>query len=68
LDLTKSFVRELVRGKLGARKIQNKCRENFSVLERKLLQSLRAEAGRRLKIGIWIFVKKSSNFVQERQL
>jgi len=50
--------------KIGRAQNLKKCRENFSVLGRKLLQSLRAEAGRRLKIGIGIFVKKSSNFVQ----
>jgi len=51
--------------KIGRAQIQNKCRENFSVLERKFFaKNLRAEA-EMLKIGIWIFGEKSSNFVQK---
>jgi len=53
---TKNFL-FLFEKKLGAR-YQKKCRENFSVLGRKLLQSLRAEAGRRLSR----ILKKSSSF------
>jgi len=51
--------------KIGRAQIQNKCRENFSVLGRKFFaKNLRAEA-EMLKIGIWIFGEKSSNFVQK---
>jgi len=50
--------------KIGRAQNLKKCRENFSVSGLKFLQNFRAEAGRRLKIGIGIFVKKSSNFVQ----
>jgi len=59
----KNFPFLFKRKKSGAQK-SKKCGENFSVLGRKLLQSLRAEAGRRLnrKLFLKILFKKSSSF------
>jgi len=54
--------------KIGRAQNQKKCRENFSVLDANFFKVCGRKAERReSKIGIGIFFKKSSNFVQQTQ-